>query len=299
MYNTRVAPSNTGFAHLGLARTAYFNWLAARSSGGKFLLRIDDTDIDRSKTEYTQVILDMMAWLGLDYDAIEYQSSRLKRYEAVANQLVRDGRAVRIGTDGNVYTALWPQVITIPDHFTDELSGDVKISNRDKELMVPNFNEGTESAGIVLIRSNGMPTYHFASVVDDIDFGINYVIRGVDHLTNTARQVAIFTALNSPLPKFCHLGLINKDGKKLSKRDGAANILQYRDQGYDPDAILNGLCRLGWGPKVDDKSTAILPKEKMLELFLTGGRMRSSPANLDLVKLESFNRKYKALKAKL
>jgi glutamyl-tRNA synthetase len=295
-YNTRIAPSPTGDMHLGTARTAYFNWLAARSTGGKFILRIDDTDVDRNKPEYTQVILDTMDWLGLDYDSIEYQSKRFDRYKEVANDLIgkKYARIAYGSTDAVVLTPMDGNEISfnIPDSFQDELAGEVKITARDKELMVPS----TDSNGIVLLRSDGLPTYHFACVVDDIDMGINYVIRGVDHLTNTARQVAIYTALGAEVPKFAHIGLISKDKRKLSKRDGAASMLHYRDAGYDPDALLNGMARLGWGPTVDDKTTALLPKEKMLELFFSGGKMKSSVANMEMHKLDSFDRKYKARK---
>lgn len=286
-YNTRIAPSPTGDMHLGTARTAYFNWLAARASGGKFILRIDDTDVARSKDEYIQVILDTMKWLGLDYDSIEYQSKRSERYQEVA-EILREKDWARMPDGADKALILCPK--HIPDFFVDELAGRVTISDRDKELMTPSM----EHDGIVLLRSDGLPTYHFACVVDDIDMGINYVIRGVDHLTNTARQVAIYTALEAAIPKFAHLGLLHMDKKKLSKRDGAASMLHYRDAGYDPDALLNFMARLGWGPTVDDKSTTLLPKERMLELFLDGGRMRSSPANIDLVKLDFYNKKYKA-----
>lgn len=293
MYNTRIAPSPTGDMHLGTARTAYFNWLAARSSGGKFILRIDDTDADRSKPEYTQVILDTMNWLGLDYDAIEYQSKRIERYKDVAGWLVAKGRA-KVNAYGGPVCVLWPEGFTVPDSFKDELAGEVKITDRDKELMIP--NKDADNNGVVLLRGDGTPTYHFACVVDDIDMGINYVIRGVDHLTNTARQAAIYAAMDAPLPKFAHIGLIGIGKKKLSKRDGAASMLHYRDAGYDPDAMLNFLSRLGWGPTVDDKTTALLPRERMLELFLSGGSMRNTPANMELHKLDSFDRKYKARK---
>ena len=280
-FTTRIAPSPTGDMHLGTARTAYFNWLAAKASGGAFILRIDDTDLNRSDSKFTQVILDTMAWLGLDYYALLKQSERFANYRHYAEMLLVAGRAEK---DGDA-VILKPKVF--PSYWHDELAGEVPISKDDQELM---------SKGIVLMKSDGSPTYHFASVVDDIEFDVNYIIRGKDHTTNTARHVAIYMALGAPLPRFAHIGLIRKDGTKLSKRDGAASMLSYREKGYDPDAMLNFMARLGWGPTVDDKTTALLPREKMVELFLSGGKMKNSDANMDMVKLDSYDRKYKARK---
>ena len=153
--------------------------------------------------------------------------------------------------------------------------------------------------GLVLVRSDGMPTYHLASVVDDMDLGVTWVIRGSDHVSNTARHVAIWTALSSctpgspPLPSWTHVGLITSDGKKVSKRDGAASMLGYRDAGTDPDAMFNFLLRLGWGPSVDDRTTRTISRDRAVSLFLDGGRMRATPANMDLALLASFDRKYK------
>lgn len=281
VFNTRIAPSPTGDMHIGTARTAYFNWLAARASGGKFLLRIDDTDLARSDATYSQVILDTMAWLGLDYDGLLYQSQRFDIYNKAAEKLIDFGLA-RL-QDGAVI--LFPQ--KIPYQWHDDLSGFIPITDDDKTNM---------SKGIVLLKSDGSPTYHFASVVDDIETDINWVIRGVDHITNTARQVCIYAAFGKQLPKYCHVGLIHKDKKKLSKRDGAASMLWYRDNGYDPDAMLNFMGRMGWGPTVDDRSASLLPRERMLELFLSGGQMRNASSNMDMDKLDWFNKKYKAKK---
>lgn len=290
-YITRIAPSPTGDMHIGTARTAYFNWLAARASGGKFILRIDDTDQKRNDPAYTQVILDTMKWLGLDYDALVYQSSRFDAYRAYATDLKRRGWAE--DRDGAVvlkYKAPNP-----PKEWVDEVSGAIAITEEDLSQM----------DGLVLMKSDGSPTYNFASIVDDMDMGVNYIIRGVDHITNTSKQVLLFNLLDwdvplgdSPynLPKFAHVGLICVKGKPMSKRDGAASMLHYMQAGYDPDAMLNFLARLGWGPTTDDKTTAMLPREKMVEMFLASGKMRSQPAGFDLAKLESFDRKYKARK---
>jgi len=270
--------------HIGTARTAYFNWLAARSTGGKFYLRIDDTDRKRSNDEYAISIVDAMNWLGLDYDRTFFQSQRYARYVDLVEDMVSDGKAKK--QDGGWVTLL-PQ--DIPDSWEDEIVGAVPISADDKEHMIPGRSEG-----IVLIKSDGWPTYHFATVVDDYDYDINYIIRGHDHITNTSRQVAIYRTLGWSLPKYAHVGLVAKKGVPLSKRDGASDLLSYRDRGYHPEAVLNFLARLGWGPTVDDKSTALLPRQRMLELFLQGGKMKNAPANMDLQKLDSFDRKYKA-----
>jgi glutamyl-tRNA synthetase len=290
VYNTRIAPSPSGDMHLGTARTAYFNWLAARATGGKFLLRIDDTNADKSHPEYTQVILDTMAWLGLDYDKLDYQSRGFDRYQTIANELVEQGKA-RVLENGAI--ALCP--IDVPNSFKDEVGGDIPISLNDKDYIA-----GRGSDGVILMRApvNGVaaPTYHFACVVDDIVHDINYIIRGVDHITNTSRQIAIYTALGEPIPKYAHVGLIHFQGKKLSKRDGAASMLTYRDKGYHPEAMLNFMARLGWGPNVDDKTTKLLPRQRMLELFFEGGHMRSPSSGMDFAKLDSFDRKYKAMK---
>jgi len=278
--NTRIAPSPTGDMHIGTARTAYFNWLAARASGGKFFLRIDDTDLTRSKPEYTQVILDTMAWLGLDYDAVVYQSQRFDFYRSQAQELIHRGYAKE--QEG----AIVLQIARGSYRWKDDLAGDMKVTDDDFDV----------ANGMVLIKSDGSPSYNFASVVDDLALEIDLIIRGVDHITNTSRQIILFNLFSGLIPRFCHIGLIHFDGKKLSKRDGAASMLYYRDKGYDPDAVLNFMARMGWGPKVDDKTTSILPKDKMLELFLTGGTMKPSPANMDLHKLDSFDRKYKGRK---
>lgn len=294
LFNTRIAPSPTGDMHIGTARTAYFNWLASRISGGKFLLRIDDTDQKRNDPEYIKVIFDTMKWLDLDYDEVVYQSSRFDRYLEKAAELVSKGFAVE--KDGAI-------ILSIPEdilnnfrknfHWSDWNIGDILITEDD----LSHIN------GSVIIKSDKSPAYNFASVVDDIDLGTTLIIRGVDHITNTSKQVVIFALLapeslstHEATPKFAHLGLICIKNKPLSKRDGASSMLHYMNAGFDPDAMLNFLARLGWGPIVDDKTTALLSREKMLELFLEHGKMRNQNAGFDLGKLESFDRKYKAKK---
>lgn len=295
-FNTRIAPSPTGDMHIGTARTAYFNWLAARASGGTFLLRIDDTDQKRNNPEYTKVILDTMKWLGLDYDDVVYQSSRFERYRERAAYLVSKGYAAE--KDGAI-------VLTIPDEILNNfrkyltswsdwnIGGDIPITEDDYSHI----------NGSVIIKSDGSPAYNFATVVDDMDLKTTIIIRGVDHITNTSKQVVIFALLGQEylatsevIPKFAHLGLICVKNKPLSKRDGASSMLHYMNAGYDPDAMLNFLARLGWGPTVDDKTTALLSRERMLELFLEHGKMKNQNAGFDVAKLESFDRKYKAKK---
>ena len=274
--------------HLGTARTAYFNWLAARSTGGKFYLRIDDTDRNRSKLGYVLSIARAMDWLNLDYDDMVTQSSRLNRHRDVARDMIGKGLAEQ-------HSGGWVTLIPkdVPDSWEDEITGTIPISADDKEHLMPGRSEG-----VVLLKSDGFPTYHFSTVVDDHDLEINYIIRGHDHITNTSRQVAIYKTLGWPLPKYAHVGLVAQKGSPLSKRDGASDLLGYRDRGYHPEAMLNFMARLGWGPHIDDRSTKLLPRERMLQLFFDGGKMKSSPANMDLQKLDSFDRKYKAREKK-
>ena len=271
--------------HLGSARTALFNWLIARSTEGKFILRIDDTDTARNTPEAVKIIYDAMKWLDLDYDITFHQSDRLDLYKSLVDGLLKVGTAQH---DGAAVRLVAP----LKDVFwEDTIAGKLSISDQDRE----------HSNGLVLMRSDGMPTYHFASVVDDMDMGVTWIVRGKDHLSNTPKQISIWRALaeldwsakDRDLPLFSHLGLITKEKKKISKRDGAASLLDYRDNGIVPEAMNNWLLRLGWGPTVDDKTTKTISRERALELFLKGGKMRSSNANMDPQMLESLNRKFK------
>lgn len=280
MFTTRIAPSPTGDFHIGTARAAYFNWLAARATGGRFIMRIDDTDLTRNNPASIAVIHDCMDWLGLVPDAVYRQSDRVNLYLKKASQMISDGLASTADNGAILMqggsSATW----------TDVISG----------TMNPGDAHHSLAADQVLIKADGMPTYHFASVVDDIDMGVNLVIRGMDHMTNTYRHAGIYAALQAPAPDFAHVGLITQGGKKISKRDDAASLLGYRDSGIDPDAMLNFLLRMGWGPKSDDKSMALIDRDRAVDLFLGGGNMKASPAALDLVKLASFDRKYKHMK---
>lgn len=275
--NTRIAPSPTGKAHIGFVRTAYLNYLAARNSGGKFILRIDDTDKSRSQDIYTQDLISTLNWLDLDADMLFYQSSRYNRYTQVAKQLLDSEKAIMI--DGA--TCLNAD-FTIKS-WNDSIAGDIFIAD-DKFDSIKN---------LVLLRSDGSPTYHFASVVDDIDFDINWIIRGTDHLDNTAKHVYIYNAIGASLPKFSHVGLIFYQGSKLSKRDGMSNMDNYRD--YCPDAILNTVLKMGWShsnPNID-KVYPLIDKDLAIQIF-NQGHLRSQKATLDLDRLKWLDKKYKS-----
>lgn len=284
MWITRIAPSPTGFAHLGTFRTAYFNWLAARSSGGKFILRIDDTDDARDREDYVKPIYETMSWLGLDYDMTFRQSDpdRRRVHLDLAEDLLKKNRARVI--EGGAIALNYDD--SVPNHWIDSIAGRVSVTESDIKNNLSN---------LVIVRSSGTPTYHWSSTVDDISTGVNWVIRGTDHISNTSKHLLIYHALGATIPKYSHIGLVNFQGKKLSKRENAASMTYYRDLGYNKDAMLNFMLRLGWGPKVDDRTTALLPRERALELFLNDGNMKSSPSNLDMAKLDSFDRKYKAI----
>lgn len=275
-YITRVAPSPTGFPHLATARVAYHNWLAARATGGQFILRIDDTDRDREVPGAVDAIHEALNWLDLKPDLTFHQSDRLDRYRAVAESLLSQGLA-RHAENGAV---LLNGVDPIP--WTDWLSG----------TMVPSESQNEIARDQVLIRGNGMPIFHFASVVDDIDYGVNLIIRGIDHFDNTFRHTAIYNALNAKVPEFAHVGLMMHQKKKLSKRDAAASLDQYREN--HPEALLAFLLRLGWAPREDNKANAVIDRHRALQMFLTEGSLRSSPASMDFAKLNWFNRKVAA-----
>lgn len=298
MQHTRVAPSPTGDMHLGTARCAYHNWLVARATGGNFFLRIDDTDDARNRQECVDVILSTMEWLGLDYDDLFYQSDRTKLYQEMAIRMYEHGLAVRL--DNGAVALRWPD--DMPQTWRDTIAGDVKITERNFELI---------DQRLILLKgreSKYAPTYQLATVVDDYLLGINRVIRGSDHQSNTPKQVAIWLAMQKvadefvPLPQFTHVGLVFSGGKKLSKRDAAASMLHYRDSGYLPDALLNFMLRMGWGPAQDDKSNAIIDRDRAVQLFaedIANDRQpfRNSQSGFDAGKLEWFQKRYTQLAA--
>jgi glutamyl-tRNA synthetase len=301
---TRFAPSPTGFLHIGGARTALFNWLYARGRGGKFLLRIEDTDRSRSTPEATAAILEGMAWLGMDHDGdVISQFDGADRHAEVAHQLLADGKAykcfstqeeiaafresARAEGRSTLYRSLWrdadaathpdaPFVIRIkaPQNgetiIRDQVQGDVTISNAQLDDMV-------------LLRSDGTPVYMLAVVVDDHDMGVTHVIRGDDHLNNAARQMTIYDAMGWDIPVWAHIPLIHgPDGKKLSKRHGALGAQEYQAMGYPAAGMRNYLTRLGWSHGNDEFFT----DEQALTWFDLDG-IGKSPARFDLKKLEN------------
>ena len=306
----RFAPSPTGFLHIGGARTALFNWLFARHHGGKFLLRIEDTDQARSTPEAVSAIIEGLDWLGLSWDGeIVYQSARVARHAEVARQLLAAGRAyhcyctpaeleamrerARAEKRSVRYDGTWrdrdpseappgvPPVIrlkapqqgstTIRDH----VQGEVTVAN-------------TELDDLIILRADGTPTYNFSVVVDDHDMGITHVIRGDDHLNNAFRQKQIYDALGWEVPEFAHLPLIHgPDGAKLSKRHGALGVEAYRDLGYLPEALRNYLLRLGWSHGDDE----IITTEQAIEWFEIDAVGRA-PARFDFAKLDNLNGHY-------
>ncbi len=289
MYNTRIAPSPTGEMHLGTMRTAYFNWLVARASGGKFLVRIDDTDKERNKTVNIAAFFTAMGWFGLDFDKSFNQSDCTFTYKGFAFRLLDKGAATQLSNG-----AIALHKPELPGVWHDEIAGDISITATNYEQI---------DKRLILLRGDehdNSPTYQLASVVDDWDHGINYIIRGTDHISNTPKQIAIWNALNKcfpdraqVLPKFAHVGLLFKNGKKLSKRDSSFSLSNYVD--YHPEAVLNFLLRLGWGPYEDNKANSLISKEKAVEMFLTQGQMKNSQANIDEQKLKWFDKKYRSM----
>ncbi len=280
---TRFPPSPTGYLHIGGARTALFNWLFARQKGGKFILRIEDTDKERSTDEATNAILESMEWLGLDWDEGPYfQSQRYDIYNTLIDRLIEtghayhchcspeeldikrkeakakglkpkyDGKCRELGldpADGSVVRLKTP--LSGQTRFNDLVKGPI------------NFNND-ELDDLILKRSDGSPTYHMAVVADDINLGINLIIRGDDHVNNTPRQILIYKALEEQVPEYAHVPMIlGPDKTRLSKRHGATSVLAYRDMGYLPHALLNSLARLGWSHGDQEKFT----KEELIEKF--------------------------------
>jgi glutamyl-tRNA synthetase len=291
VYNTRIAPSPTGFIHLGNIRTAYHNWLAARSSGGKFILRIDDTDKERSKEEYVDKIYDTFNWLGLDFDYTFRQSERLDGYRNLAQRLIKANKAEEI--EGGAIKLV--SDLNIPSSWSDRIAGEITVSDKDRDVL----------KNIIIIRSDGMPTYNFASIVDDMTTDINLIIRGTDHISNTIKQLAVVEALKTlsePSVKvlfdrnieFAHVGLVFEKGAKLSKRSGNSNLDMHRENSVHPEAILNWILRLGWSPSDAnfDRDYPIITKDHAKEIFWKEGSMRSAPSSLDINKLNFFHKKY-------
>ena len=267
----RFAPSPTGYLHVGGARTALFNWLYARHVGGKFLLRIEDTDKERSTDEHTKVILDGLTWLGLDWDEEPiFQGARIRRHQEVADRLLDEGKAYK---DADAIR------LRIPE---GEIAWDDAVHGR------ISF-QGADVKDFVILRADRTPLYNFAVVVDDVDMRITHVLRGDDHISNTPKQIALYRALGAELPVFGHVPMINgPDGKKLSKRHGATAVGDYQHLGILPAAMRNFLALLGWSPGGDRE---IMSQREMIELFSFEG-IQSKAAVFDTTKLEWMNGQY-------
>ena len=304
---TRFAPSPTGSLHIGGARTALFNWLYARHTGGKFLLRVEDTDRERSTPDAVKAIFDGLGWLGLDSDASPvFQFSRADRHRAAVQSLLEQGRAyrcymtveeleverVKARAEGRAIRSLWrdreadgttnlPFVV----RFKGPLEGETVV---DDLVKGPVRFQNKELDDLVLLRSDGAPTYNLAVVVDDHDMGVTHVIRGDDHLNNAARQTLIYQALDFEVPAFAHIPLIHgPDGQKLSKRHGAQAVGEFADMGYLSEALRNYLARLGWGHGDDE----IFSDDQAIAWFDVKDVVRA-PARLDWAKLNHINAHY-------
>ena len=259
MSDTRVrfAPSPTGKVHIGNIRAAIYNWLFARHTGGKFLLRVEDTDLERSTPEAIAVLFDCMRWLGLDWDEeVFYQTKNVKRHLEVVDRLLASGHAYKVektSRDGKT------GVVTM---FRMPKDGVIEFDDIVKGHMAKKAEDIQDFA---IVRSDGSPIFHIANVVDDIDQRVTHIIRGDDHVENTFKHICIFRALGAPVPKYAHLSMIvNQQGKPYSKRDGAAFVGEYREAGYLPEALFNYLLLLGWNPG-DDRE--VLAREEMVRLF--------------------------------
>ena len=296
---TRFAPSPTGYLHVGGARTALYSWLYAQKNGGNFILRIEDTDLERSTQASVDAIMDGMNWLNLEWTHGPYfQTQRFDRYKEVIEQLLASGNAYRCySTSEEVevmreeakakgeiekYNGLWRDRTDYPEdkpyviRFKNPLDGDVVINDIVKgDITISNL----QLDDLIIARSDGTPTYNLTVVVDDLDMEISHVVRGDDHISNTPKQINILKALGATIPAYAHIPMIlGDDGKRLSKRHGAVSVMQYRDDGYLPEALLNYLVRLGWSHGDQE----IFSREEMIELFdLTGCNRAPSAFNTD------------------
>jgi len=273
----RFAPSPTGNVHIGNIRAAIFNWLFARHEGGKFLLRVEDTDRERSTQAAIDTLLQCMAWLGLDYDeTVMYQSRQCARHLAVAEELIRKGFAYKDNKGGGGECVIFRMPKEGRLEYTDLVKGTIK-------------KKAEDTQDFVIVRSDGSPVFHLSNVVDDIDMAITHVIRGDDHVENTFKHIELFKAIGAPVPQYAHLPMIvNNQGKPYSKRDGAAFVGEFKEQGYLPDALFNFLLLLGWAPG-DDRE--VLTRDEMVQLF-TLDRCKSSAARFDMKKLVWMNGEY-------
>ena len=304
---TRFAPSPTGYLHVGGARTALFSWLYARRHGGQFVLRIEDTDLERSTADSVNAILEAMDWLGLDYDeGPYYQTQRFDRYNEVIDQLLAAGHAYRCTCSKNRLDVLRAEQMANkqkprydghcralevdPDEphvvrFRNPQDGDVVIDDLIRGAIVVS---NAELDDLIIRRTDGSPTYNLSVVVDDYDMGITQVIRGDDHINNTPRQINMFRAMGWPVPDFAHVPMIlGDDGARLSKRHGAVSVMQYKEDGFLPEALLNYLVRLGWSHGDQE----IFSRAEMVEYFDLGAVNRA-PSAFNTEKLIWVNQQY-------
>jgi len=301
---TRFAPSPTGFLHIGGARTALFSWLYARRHQGKFLLRIEDTDRERSSQAATDAIIEGMQWLGLQHDGdIVHQFQNTPRHREVAEQLLKEGKAYYCYTSieelaalrehGKSYDRYWrdkdsskaPEGIKPVIRLKAPLEGEVVIHDHVRGNI---HVAATQLEDLVILRSDGTPTYNLAVVVDDHDMGVTHIIRGEDHITNAAKQIVIYQQMGWKVPEFAHIPLIHgADGAKLSKRHGALGVEAYREMGYLPEALRNYLLRLGWSHGDDE----IISESEMIAWFNLEG-IGKSPSRFDFAKLDNLNAHY-------
>ena len=310
---TRIAPSPTGFLHLGTARTALYSWAFARHHGGEFVLRIEDTDVARSTQESVDQILASMRWLGLDFDEGPiYQMQRLERYAEVVARMLEEGTAYRCYAtpeeletmreqqrargEKTLYDGRWrpepgktlptpPSGVAPVVRFRNPPNGAV---TWDDMVKGPITISNHEIDDLVIVRADGVPTYNFAVVVDDADMKISHVFRGDEHVNNTPWQINLFRALGAPLPVFAHVPVIlGSDGQKLSKRRGAVSVTAYEEQGFLPAAMLNYLARLGWSHGDDELFT-----QEQIAAWFDGSHLSKSPAQWDAAKLEWVNAHY-------
>ncbi len=306
---TRFAPSPTGYLHIGGARTALYCWLQARHHGGKFVLRIEDTDRERSTQAAIDAILEAMDWLGLDYDEGPfYQTARIDRYREVAEQLLAAGKAYYAYETREELEAMREAAMARQEKPRyNGAARELGLPYRDDPNRVIRFKNPTDGVvafddmikgrieianaeldDMVIFRPDGYPTYNFAVVVDDWDMDITEVIRGDDHINNTPRQINIYEALGAPVPQFAHMPMIlDEAGAKLSKRTGAADVMQYKDAGYLPDALINYLARLGWSHGDQE----IFSREELVALFDVRD-VNSKASRLDMAKLGWVNQHY-------
>ena len=312
----RFAPSPTGYLHVGGARTALFNWLLARQKGGVLILRIEDTDVERSKTEMVDGILEGLRWLKIDWDeGPHYQSQRLDTYRLVGQQLLEKNHAYRCFCSPDILEQKkaqaphggsdWQYDGTCQGLLNDEIQTRLEAGEpfavrfRVPENQVVSFKDhvygkiqvaAENIEDFVILRSDNTPTYHLSVVADDIQMRISHVVRGVDHLPNTGKHVLLYQAMEAPLPLYVHLPLIlGPDNKRLSKRHGATSVLEYQQQGFIPEAMKNYLARLGWSPGGENEE--ILSEEQLIQFFDLS-RINKANALFDVQKMEWMNAQY-------